>query len=254
METEITLDEMITELGGTPSATLETPPAETPAETDTPDTSTAQTPPETPPTTDPQTTDPKPDRTQQAFAAMRVQNKKYNDTLKGVANVLGIDPNVVGDEAKLLAALQEKIVATQAQQQNVPVELLTRLQQLEERDRTYTAEQRKSEAAVGFQRVQETFKLTQPQLNSFAEELIQNGINPLEQSTDLIKQYKLFHYDELIQQAEQRAIAAEQARAAKASSQATTPNGKQGAGSTGESAKVNSVHALEAWLEANVKK
>ena len=198
-------------------------------------------------------TTPLPDKAQQAFAQMRIQNKRYSNLLKSVANILGIPETALSDENALTSAVEAKVIEKQAESQNIPAPVLAELIQLRQKEQAMVAQQRNAEVAVGFQRVMDTFKLTPAQLNKFAEELLESGVNPLEQSVDLVKQYKLLHYDELIEKAKQEAIIAEQNRAAKASSQSTTPGSSQGAGS-GEPAKVSNVHELNAWLESKTKK
>ena len=56
---------------------------------------------------------------QETFAAMRIQNKQLNETLKGVAALLGIEGNA--DPTALMDTLQAKILENQAKQQSVPV-------------------------------------------------------------------------------------------------------------------------------------
>ena len=188
---------------------------------------------------------------QQAFIHMRQQNKRQADMLKGVASLLGIEHLNPADEGQLMTALQEKITANQAQQQNVPVEVLTRLQTLEAQNQQYEAAQRERDMTVGFQRVKDTFKLDQAALNQFAADLVNSGKNPMTQQVDMVREYKLLHMDELVEQAKRDAVAAEQARAAKASNQSTTPSNQTGHQTSGGPEKVTSVRELESWFKHN---
>lgn len=188
---------------------------------------------------------------QQAFIHMRQQNKRQADMLKGVASLLGLEHLNPADEGQLMTALQEKITANQAQQQNVPVEVLTRLQTLEAQNQQYEAAQRERDMTVGFQRVKDAFKLDQAALNQFAADLVNSGKNPITQQVDMVREYKLLHMDELVEQARRDAVAAEQARAAKASNQSTTPSNQTGHQTSGGPEKVTSVRELESWFKHN---
>ena len=188
---------------------------------------------------------------QQAFIHMRQQNKRQADMLKGVASLLGLEHLNPADEGQLMTALQEKITANQAQPQNVPVEVLTRLQTLEAQNQQYEAAQRERDMTVGFQRVKDTFKLDQAALNQFAADLVNSGKNPMTQQIDMVREYKLLHMDELVEQARRDAVAAEQARAAKASNQSTTPSNQTGHQTSGGPEKVTSVRELESWFKHN---
>lgn len=193
-----------------------------------------------------------PDQTQQqqqAFIYMRQQNKRQSDMLKGVASLLGIEHLNPEDEGQLMTALQAKITANQAQQQNVPVEVLTRLQTLEAQNQQYEAAQRERDMTVGFQRVKDTFKLDQTALNQFATDLVNSGKNPMTQQIDMVREYRLMHMDDIVAQATRDAVAAEQARAAKASNQSTTPSNQTGHQTSGGPEKVTSVRELESWFK-----
>lgn len=256
---EITLDDMVAQLGGSPAPADEPPAVETPAvETPAAEASVVETPavetpaapkePEAPAAQQPD------NKVQQAFAAMRVQNKQMTDTLKGVAGVLGLE-TIPEDSNQLLDALQQKIIASQAQQQNVPVELLTRLNQLEQRDQQRNAQQFESEAALGFQTLQNKYSLTQSELNKFAEELVAAGKSPLMQNVNMLVEYQTMHFEELQAKAVAKAIADEQERVSKANQHSSNPGSTSGAGGTGvgDTGKVNTVHDLENWFKSQSK-
>ena len=253
MSETITLEEMVSQLGGTPAADPEPTPAADPAPaTDTTPTSTEE--PAAQPTaepTEPQQTEPSADRSQQAFIHMRQQNKKFADTLKGIAGVLGVEGDT-NDEQVLLTALQTKIAENEAKQNNVPVELYQRLKQLEERDQEYTALQKQQVVATGFETVKKQFGLTQDELNSFAEALVQGGKNPLQTDLNLVDEYKLLNYETLQQKAVASAIAAEQARATRASTQSTVPSTQTGKAPESGDQKVSSVRELEEFFRSNM--
>lgn len=191
-------------------------------------------------------------KAQQAFIHLRQQNQRYGNMLKNIAQMLEIDPKNLGDD-QLLSALQEKVNANTAKAQNVPVELINRLQQLEERDREYSLRTRQSAVENAFRSVQSKFSLTDEQLLQFSEELIKAGKNPVTADIDMISEYRNMHFDELMNDAVAKAVAAEQARAAKAASQSSTPDQSRGKSSGEDGDKINTQQQLTDWMKANMK-
>lgn len=190
---------------------------------------------------------PKPDNKQaKAWAEMRVQNKNYEKILKGVAGVLGVDGT---NPDTMLQALNDKVNEAQAKAQGVPKELLERLNQLEERDKMFEQEEIKRNAYLGFQNLKNDFGLDDKALSSFADELIQEGLNPFEQHVDIETAFIKTHYKDLITQAEERGIKREQERAAKANTQGSTPNNKNGQDPGGVQ-KINNIADLNKWYDS----
>lgn len=247
MEDSITLEDMVTQLNG---ATEEEPEEESQDVVDNPEEETPAAEEEEEPEEDPEPPI-QDDKAQQAFIHMRQQNKKYADMLKGVAGVLGLEGDV-SDEQALLTALQTKVAEKEAEKNNIPVELYQRLRLLEERDQEFTALQRQQAVAAGFETVKKQFNLTQEELNAFAETLVQNGKNPLSTDLNLVNEYKVINYDRLVQKAADEAVAAEQARAAKAGNNSTTPSDKNGKPPETGDQKVNSVRDLENFFRSKL--
>lgn len=245
MEDDLTLDGLLTELGvpaGDPPPAEDPPPATDPPAGDPP-------PAEDPPlATDP----PEQQKAQQAFIHLRQQNSQMKNLLKGVAGVLGLSEADAADEAKLSEALQGKILTHQAEAQNVPPELLQRINQLEQREQAHLAQQRQQEMAIGFQRLQEAYGLTPEQVTTFATELITAGINPLTQPVDMVKEYRALHFEDILQTEREKAIAAEQERAAKAGTHSTTPGQKQGS-SNDPPAKIKTTQDLDNFFKDALK-
>lgn len=243
-----TLEGLVEALGGPATPTEDVPPTEQlPTEASTEEN---QQPATTEPTAPAQEETPAlaDTKAQQAFIHMRQQNKQYSNTIKGVASVLGIDSN---DEEAILAALNERIMANEAQKNNVPPELYARLQQLEERDREYTALQKQQQVAAGFETVKTQFGLDQAALDKFAVALVQSGKNPLTMDVNLVEAYKLMHFDELQQKAIAKAVAEEQQRAIAAATHSTAPDNRTGGGNPNEPGKVTSVRDLERFFAEN---
>ena len=188
-------------------------------------------------------------KAQQAFIYLRQQNQKYNSMLKNIAAMLEIDPKSISDDNALLSALQEKVNANTAKAQNVPVELINRLQQLEERDREYSLRVRQGAVEGAFRNVQNQFNLTSEQLMQFSEDLIKAGKNPVTMDIDMIAEYRNMHFEELINNAVAKAVADEQARAAKAAGQSTTPGQTRGK-SSGD--KITNTQQLTEWMRSTL--
>ena len=263
----MTIEDMATQLGGNqPPAPAADP---TPAADQTP-TPAVSDPVPAPDATDPapaadpnaanSAPEPQPSATQQftqnkaneAFANMRVQLKQQTDTLKGIAGILGIQDTY--DEQTLMNALQQKILESQAQEQHVPVELLQKVQLLEQRDQQYTVMQRQATVEQGFQAIKTKYNLNDQQLNEFASGLIQSNLNPLEKDVDLMKEYQNMHFDELLQSAVSKAVADEQSRAATATQTSTNPGNQQAnAVIPGAPAKVNNVRDLQTWFNEQTR-
>ena len=219
---------------GTPAPATE-PPATDPPTTDPPATD--------PPATDPPATPPGPDKAQQAFAAMRVQNKQYETLLKSMAEVLGVQET---DPVKMTDALKEKIIDAQAKAQNIDPKLLGRLQQLEEKNQYHEREETQRLAYLGFQRVKENFGLDDASLQQFATQLATDGINPFAERLDLVNAYISRNYPKLMADAEARGVQKEAERAANATGHSTVPGTSTG-GTPEPASKIDSIAALNTW-------
>lgn len=224
-----------------PTDSEDDPPADDPPEDDSP---------KDPPKDDP----PKPSadtKAGRAFAQLRVQNAQYRKTLNGIAKILGVTDTSNPDT--LIAQLNKVILEKEAKDKNVPAELLERLQILEERDREYTQKQIMEYAYLGFQRVKDLFNLDDAGLQKFADELVAAGINPFETKVDVVREYKLLHFDELIQAAFEQGVKQEQERAAKAANHSTTPKPQKGPGQNGNPEKITTVAQLNDWMNSQSK-
>lgn len=220
--------------GETPPAD-DTPPEGTPPPDDTP-------PAEEPPAATPPVADQK---AANAFAQMRVENTTLKKTLESVAELLGLTD--VKDPDQLASSIKTKVLEAQAKQSNVPVEILQKLDRLQGLEQQFTETQLKTQAAVGFQGLVTQYGLNNDQLVAFAQELINNGMNPYEKQVDVVREYKILHYDELVSAAAEKARQEEAARAAKAASQSSTPGSTKG-GNPGGQGKINSVKELDNYF------
>ncbi len=194
-------------------------------------------------------TDAKANKQAQAFAQMRIANQQQQQLINQIAQVVGIPDTK--DHAAVIQALQNLAIKAQSQKQGIPEEILAKINRLEGMEQEYQRQQTYLAAGRGFQNIKDQFKLDDNALESFAQELIADGINPYEQMVDLVSEYRNRHFDELIEQAVQRGIAQEAQRAAKAGAQGSTPPDTTGGRADSEPAKINSISELNKWLEEN---
>ena len=160
-----------------------------------------------------------------AFAQMRIQNKELSELLLDLAKATGQNPKNIAEAQSILKEGLTKVVS---KNRNIPEDVLREM----EDDKKELAELRQTQARqralTGFQEVKDTFTLTREEVNSFADKLIENNLNPFEQNLDLIKEYRNMYFDELIAKAKEAGIQEERARITKAQNSSTTPSAKQG--------------------------
>ena len=181
------------------------------------------------------------------FARMRIENKKLATLLGDVAKILGIQD--ISDPEKVLQAVQEKVLQAQAKAIGIPEDILKRQKETEEKLAQYEQNQLRMQAYLGFQKVMDTYNLTQAQLNAFADELLEQGRNPFTTPMDLVKEYRDLHWEEILEAERQKARQEEADRAAKAASHSTQPPAKDGKPG-GDPAKITTVRDLDIWLNS----
>lgn len=179
-----------------------------------------------------------------AFAEMRVQNKKQRELLSSMSSVLGFDPTKMAPE-ELEEALSGVITQAQAQQQHIPEEMLTRLNSLEAINQKYMQEHLHSNARNGLVLLRDKYGASQDQLETFIKGLTDDGVNPLEQDVDFETEYIKRNFSNIVESKVQEALQNETARTNKAKEHASTPGNTRG-GVTDNESKINSVQELDA--------
>lgn len=195
--------------------------------------------------------EPAPTPAHRAFAELRVKTQKYEKILKSLGNLLGAQD--VNDPDAILNLVQEKVLQAQAKQQNIPVELLQKLDLLEAESQARQKDALMQQALIGFQNVKNQFGLDDKGLDAFAEELAQKGINPFAQQIDLVKVYRDFHFEDIIAKEVQKAVEAERQRALKAATESTTPGSTTGVGGGTTPSQIKTAAELENWFKENIK-
>ena len=179
-----------------------------------------------------------------AFGKMRTEINQLTELLGKVAKANGVE---YSDSKDLVAKLNDDAIQKMAQRQNVPVELLREIETLRQDSEQFKAQQRRDAAAIGFQQVMDTYGLTQEQLKEFAVELDNKGKNPFEQPVDLMAEYKMLHYDDILNAAVKKAVEEALKKDSAANQSSSTPAQQQG-GSGGEPQKITTVAGLTALL------
>jgi hypothetical protein len=145
--------------------------------------------PETPPTVETPTKDAPLDpeekfnKQDRAFAQMRIQNKEYSDLLMNLARAAGQDPKNITEAQEILKGGLAKVVS---KNRNIPEDVLREMEEDKKALAEYRQMQARQKALAGFQSVKDTFGLSREDVNSFADKLIENKLNPFEQDLDLL--------------------------------------------------------------------
>lgn len=252
------LNDLFKELGMDPPATDPVPPADPePAPADPEPKPGEPAPPGDPAPTDPKPADPapapepEPTPANKAFAEMRVRTQKYEKTLKSLGTLLGAQD--INDTESILNLVQEKVLQAQAKQQNIPVELLQKLDLLEAESQARQKDALTQQALISFQNVKNQFGLDDKGLDAFADELAKQGINPFAQQVDLVKVYRDFHFQDIIAKEVQKAVEAERQRALKAATSSTTPGSATGVTGGAAPSQIKTAAELENWFKTNIK-
>ena len=201
---------------------------------------------ESPPADDKSQTKSQDNKAAHAFAQMRIQNNQLLTLLSKIAKATGIEYTDTND---LLAKLDDDSITKIAAKQNVPVELLKRMEQLEQRDLIARQEKLQQAAFLGFQKVKDTYDLTEDELRAFALELDAAGKNPFEQPIDLVTEYKLTHFDDIVTKKANAAVQAALAKSSAADKHSSKPNSANGKPDSGKPEKVSTVAGLNSILK-----
>lgn len=147
----------------------------------------------------------------QAFYTLRNQNKAQEQLIKSLGAVLGFDAKASNED--IIAKVNEAITQKQAKDQNVPVEILNRLNELETQAAELEATKHQTKITEDLTLLAEKFDLDQKALEEFLLELDKQGKNPLEnKDINLQAEYTMMYFDKLMEQAKQAALDEESAR------------------------------------------
>lgn len=181
-----------------------------------------------------------------AFAQMRTQNNQLLGLLSKVAQATGLE---FKDNNDLIEKLNDDALNKLAKTQNVPVELLKRMETLEQTGKLYEAQQLQSSALEGFQKLKTSYELSEEDLRAFAAELDEAGKNPFLTKVDLEKEYQLNHFNDILTKATQKAVEEALKKSNAADQHSSTPNSTQGKSDTDGGDKITTVRGLDDLLK-----
>ena len=181
------------------------------------------------------------DKRNAAFAQMRVENNQYRGLMTRVAQLVGLQN--VGSPDELFNALTDHIRNLEARQHNVPVELLTRMEQSEQRTAQLEQERLRDQATLGFQHLKDTYGLNNDELLAFAKQLEEANKNPFVEPIDLIQEYRMLNYDALLAKEVEKKVQEVLALQGHAATHSTTPGQARGKGASTEQ-KVTTIQGV----------
>jgi hypothetical protein len=193
---------------------------------------------------------PQVDKNAAAFAKMRTENAKLAKSIDSLAKSLNIEGTLEEKLEKINAIALTKTAADS----KLPVEILQRMNSLEEENESRRIEQNSNMFLENLTKMYTTKGMTREQLTEFAEHLDDTGVtqlyfsDPSKVDLDYIyfKKYGAQSTESLIQAAVEKALREQAADAGSA----TTPPKKSGKGGDPTPAKINTVGALGDFLNS----
>lgn len=179
-----------------------------------------------------------------AFAQMRQQNNQLIGLLGKLAQAHGIEYKT---SSELIEKLNDNAINGIAQKQNVPVELIKELEALKQDSLAFKAQQAERIAKEGFQNIMKTYGLTADEVIAYGKELDAAGINPFAQNFDIEADYKVRHFDTIVQKQVDAAVRKALAINDSADNSSTVVN-KQQSTSGGEDKPISTMAGLNALL------
>ena len=178
-----------------------------------------------------------------AFAEMRNKLKAKDTFIEDLAASIGLDSNLSTDEKQ--AKIKEAILQKQAKESGIPLETLQRLEVLEARDRQYQLTQRQQQTQDAMAGLIEKYDLDNEAVESFVQQLVEDGKNPLEvDGVDLETEYLKLNFQTIVQREIDSAVQAERDRSKKATSKAASA-ADTGHNDGASDKKINSVKDLD---------
>lgn len=138
-----------------------------------------------------------------AFAQMRTQNTQMNNIIKAFAKLEGYDTE---DLNALSQALEEKLTAQEAKDAQVPPEFMARFRQQEAMLNAIMQQNAQNNLSSAFEALKVAHGLDDAKLYTFAQELKEQNYN-LQDLNKLGVYYKGLHFDELVKEAVDKALA-----------------------------------------------
>ena len=181
-----------------------------------------------------------------AFGQLRQENNELASILGKIAQANGIQYTNTRD---LMGKLNDDAISKLAQKQNVPVELLREVDALRAGQQQWQQSQREQVAFTGFQTLMSQYGLSQDDLKAFAVELDGAGRNPFTQDINVVDEYRLRHFDDIVAKRVDTAVKEALAKSSAADSHSSTPGAQQGAGGGEGGQKITTLEGLNNLLK-----
>lgn len=181
-----------------------------------------------------------------AFGQLRQENNELANILGKIAQANGIQYTNTRD---LMGKLNDDAISKLAQKQNVPVELLREVDALRAGQQQWQQSQREQVAFTGFQTLMSQYGLSQDDLKAFAVELDGAGRNPFTQDINVVDEYRLRHFDDIVAKRVDTAVKEALAKSSAADSHSSTPGAQQGAGGGEGGQKITTLEGLNNLLK-----
>lgn len=189
------------------------------------------------------------DKSNHAFAQMRVQNKELQNTINQIAGALGLDANGLSSQ-EILNSINETAIAAQAQAQKIPVEILARLNELEQSNNMFIQDRRQAAAREELNVIAEKYGADRETLTDFVNALDDDGVNFLTDDVDLEAEYLKRNFSAIIENSVQAALEKEAKRTTKAQTHSSQPSDTNGGRANTNGDKINTVGALDAFFNS----
>lgn len=180
-----------------------------------------------------------------AWNEMRRANKELYGLLGKIADANGIKYQ---NDKDLVKALNDDAITKMSQKTNVPVELLQELEQLKADSAAWKAQQLRETAAVGFENLKQQFGLEQADLEKFAIELDQRGLNPFTTPVDLVKEYQTSHFEEIMNKRIEAAVQEALKKSNAADTQSASVSTSAGSNGNSKGDAISTVAGLSAIM------
>ena len=177
-----------------------------------------------------------------AFAEQRLRIKKQDDFIKNIGKLIGMDASSSLDDIQ--EKVKEALLAKEAKEQNIPVDILKRLERAESLIQENDQIKLEKKVTESFTDLIEEHSLSKEDVDAFTQYLIDNDKNPmLDANVDIHAEYLKLHYKDMVNAAVQEAVAKEQARQKKVEN--SSASGVPKSNSDKSEKKVESVKDLD---------
>ncbi|MBP5596726.1 MAG: hypothetical protein J6Y02_15170 [Pseudobutyrivibrio sp.] len=156
-----------------------------------------------------------------AFAEQRLQIKKNEQFIRSLGKLIGFEDNASVDEIQ--ERVKEALIEKSAKENNISVELAKRLDRAEELLQENNRIKLENKVQEDFSVLIDKHKLDEAAVEAFTNYLIENGKNPIvDSSVDIEAEYLKLHYNDMIKAAVDEALAKETARQKKVEEKAAS--------------------------------